>query len=368
VRPAAILFLLLIGSAAMAHAAESPPPPAPATAPAAPVQIPAPYNAPEYAALEGGRRLAYYCTGRSADGGPTILLEAGAGNDAAIWSKVQPALSASARVCSYDRAGYGRSDLDPGPRDAEHVLSDLRAALKAADIAPPYLLVGHSLGSYFMRQFATFYPDEVVGMVLVDPMIDGGHPPLMAIAPTYARFVVTVEASYERCLRPTARGEMRPGTAVYLSCGSPPMGTPQTDPKHAAAGLLEQAGMQPSADQVVAAERGFGPLPLVVLSRDPRLDGAQGWPPAEREAYRRMWTDGHRAIAALSTEGEEREVKGAGHGIHQDRPEAVIAAVEEVLARARAAMAARAGGIGLPASELPGEGRGPVATTDEVSR
>ena len=176
-------------------------------------------------------------------------------------------------------------------------------------------------------------------MVLVDPMIDGGHPPLMAVAPSYARYVVAVEAAYERCLRPTARGEMRPGNPIYAACGSPPLNTPQTDPKHAEAGLLEQAGMQPSSDQVVAAEVPFGELPLIVLSRDPLLDGGQAWPAAEREAYRRLWTEGHRAIAALSTEGDEREVKGAGHGVHQDRPEAVIAAVEEVLARARAAAA-----------------------------
>lgn len=307
------------------------------------------YSEPELVPLPDGRRLALYCEG---EGSPAVIFEAGAGNSAAIWSKVQPAIARTTRTCSYDRAGYGASDLDRGPRDAEHVTADLEEALKAAGIGGPYVLVGHSLGGFFMRLFATRRREETVGLVLVDPMIDGGHPPLMAAAPSYARYLVAVEAAYERCLRPTARGEMHPGNPIYVACGSPPMNTPQTDPKHAQAGLLEQAGMQPSSDQVVRAEVPFGDLPLIVLSRDPLLDGAQAWPPVERHAYRRLWTEGHKAIAALSTQGQEREIKGADHGVHQSRPKAVIEAIEQVLARAREAALAQPV---LEQTSLPGQ-------------
>lgn len=295
---------------------------------------PALYSEPELVPLPDGRRLALYCEG---EGAPTVLFEAGAGNSAVIWSKVQPAISKSVRTCSYDRAGYGSSDLDRGPRDAEHVAADLYAALKTAGVEEPYLLVGHSLGGFFMRLFATRHREAVVGMVLVDPMINGGHASLMALAPSYARYVTAVEAAYQRCLRPTAEGRMKPGDPIYAACGSPPMNTPQTDPKHAMAGLLEQAGMGPSSEQVEAAQTSFGDLPLIVLSRDPLLDGAAAWPQPERDAYRTAWTEGHRAIAALSTQGEEREIKGADHGIHQTRPEAVIGAIGQLLAKAQAA-------------------------------
>jgi pimeloyl-ACP methyl ester carboxylesterase len=290
------------------------------------------YAAPLLVPLHDGRRIAFYCEG---EGSPTVVFEAGAGNSAAIWSKVQPAVARTTRTCAYDRAGYGASDLDRSPRDAEHVEADLYEALQAAGEKGPYLLVGHSLGGFFMRLFATRHREEVAGMVLVDPMINGGHAPLMALAPSYARYVTAIEAAYERCLRPTAEGLMKPGNPIYAACGSPPLGTPQTDPKHAMAGLLEQAGMAPSAAEVERAQVPFGALPLIVLSRDPLMDGGQAWPPAERDAYRHAWTEGHRAIAALSTEGVEREVRGADHGVHQTRPEAVIEAIEEVLARAR---------------------------------
>jgi pimeloyl-ACP methyl ester carboxylesterase len=348
---------VLAGSAAAAVAPVSEPP----ALGREPAQALALYSEPELVALPNGRRIALYCEGA---GSPLVVFEAGAGNEAAIWSKVQPAVSRSTRTCSYDRAGYGFSDLDRGPRDAEHVSAELYETLKAAGEAGPYLLVGHSLGGFFMRMFATRYRDEVVGMVLVDPMIDGGHAPLEALAPTYARYVANVEARYERCLRPTALGEMKPGSAIYLACGSPPVG-PQTDPKRAEAGLLEQAGMKPSSDQVVKAEVPFGDLPLIVLSRDPLLDGAQAWPPAERDAYRRAWTEGHRAIAALSAEGVEREVKGADHGIHQTRPEAVIEAVEAVLSRARERMKAKPDVE--PAQPEPGPLPDPVADAPQAA-
>ncbi len=290
------------------------------------------YSEPEKVPLHDGRRLALYCEGA---GSPTVIFEAGSGNSAAIWSRVQPVIARSARTCAYDRAGRGASDLGPGPRDAEHVIADLYEALKTAGVEGPYVLVGHSLGGFFMRLFATLHREEVVGMVLVDPMINGGHAPLMALAPTYARYVVATEAGYERRLRPIAEGHV-PATPA--------------EQKQAISDLLEQAGMGPSSDQVVKAQVPFGDLPLIVLSRDPLLDGGQAWPVPERDAYRRAWSEGHQAIAALSIQGIEREVTGADHGIHQTRPEAVITAIEQVLEKARAGLA-QAAQDAAPASQ-----------------
>ena len=106
----------------------------------------------------------------SGHGSPTILLEAGLMSTVLSWSDLQRELSRSFRVVSYDRAGLGWSDLGPMPRTADRIVDELHTMLERATIPPPYVLVGHSFGGLTMPLFATRYPDEVAGMVLVDPV------------------------------------------------------------------------------------------------------------------------------------------------------------------------------------------------------
>jgi pimeloyl-ACP methyl ester carboxylesterase len=115
----------------------------------------------------GTHRLHLLESGR---GGPTILLEAGLMSTVLSWSDLQRALSGSFRVVSYDRAGLGWSELGPMPRTAGRIIDELHTLLERADIAPPYVLVGHSFGGLTMPLFAARYPEEVAGMVLVDPV------------------------------------------------------------------------------------------------------------------------------------------------------------------------------------------------------
>src|ERR1017187_6295789 len=110
-----------------------------------------------------GHRMHIICTG---SGSPTIVLEAGLGNDALTWGGVQPVLSSTTRVCSYDRAGFGWSDALPGPRDADHIAGELHQLLLQAGITGPIVLMGHSIGGIFLRDYATRYPANVVGIVL----------------------------------------------------------------------------------------------------------------------------------------------------------------------------------------------------------
>jgi pimeloyl-ACP methyl ester carboxylesterase len=112
-----------------------------------------------------GHKMRMNCTG---SGSPTIVLEAGGGNDALIWGGVQPVLSKTTRVCSYDRAGYGWSDVLPAPRDADHVAAELHGLLSAAKIDGPIVLMGHSIAGMYMRDYATRYPKNIVGLVFVD--------------------------------------------------------------------------------------------------------------------------------------------------------------------------------------------------------
>ena len=114
----------------------------------------------------GGRQFHLHCTG---DGHPTVILEAGIGGSGSqSWTAVQPEISSETRACSYDRAGVLWSEPGERPRDAETVAQELNAVLTSASISPPYVMVGHSFGGFFVRVFADRFPEDVVGMVLVD--------------------------------------------------------------------------------------------------------------------------------------------------------------------------------------------------------
>jgi pimeloyl-ACP methyl ester carboxylesterase len=123
------------------------------------------YSPPGKLVDVGGYRLHLNCTGKR---GPTIVLISGAGDFSFDWGLVQSGVSRFARVCSYDRAGLAWSDPGPTPRTMRQDAYELHTLLKAARIKAPYVLVGHSIGGLIARVYAGQYPDEVVGMVLVD--------------------------------------------------------------------------------------------------------------------------------------------------------------------------------------------------------
>lgn len=102
-------------------------------------------------------------------GDVTVVLESGIGDDHKVWSAVQTELADRARVVSYDRAGIGLSDASDADRSPESIARELRRLLDASGIEPPYVLVGHQAGSFSVQAFRTLYPEDVVGMVLVDP-------------------------------------------------------------------------------------------------------------------------------------------------------------------------------------------------------
>ncbi len=117
----------------------------------------------------GGHSLHINCVGQ---GSPTVILDAGSGLFSAQWVRVQRQVSSATRVCAYDRAGMGWSEMGPGPRDAKQITSELHTLLSKAGIEGPYVLVGHSFGGMYMQTYAARYPDEVAGVVLVDSSTD----------------------------------------------------------------------------------------------------------------------------------------------------------------------------------------------------
>jgi pimeloyl-ACP methyl ester carboxylesterase len=115
----------------------------------------------------GDHRLHYQCLGA---GGPAVILEAGIAAASLTWSRVQPRVALSTRVCSYDRAGLAWSERASSARSMAILVDELRRLLSHARIAPPYVLVGHSFGALVIRAFARAYPTEIAGLVFVDPL------------------------------------------------------------------------------------------------------------------------------------------------------------------------------------------------------
>ncbi len=112
-----------------------------------------------------GHKMHIYCTG---NGSPVVILEAGLSSYSLDWSRVQPEISKTTKVCSYDRAGYGWSDPGPKPRTAQEIVKELQQLLIKADVKGPYILVGQSLGGIYMQLFALEHPAETAGLILID--------------------------------------------------------------------------------------------------------------------------------------------------------------------------------------------------------
>src|SRR5215211_9106482 len=123
------------------------------------------YPAPGEMVGVKGHSLHINCVGQ---GSPTVVLDSGMAMFSAQWVRVQREVSGTTRVCAYDRAGMGWSEMGPDPRDARQITGELHTLLGKAGIEGPYVLVGHSLGGMYMLTYAARYPDEVAGVALVD--------------------------------------------------------------------------------------------------------------------------------------------------------------------------------------------------------
>jgi pimeloyl-ACP methyl ester carboxylesterase len=123
----------------------------------------------------GSHQLHLYRTGKS---GPAVVLEAGLMSTILSWGGLQQRLSETFQVVSYDRAGLGWSEMGPMPRTADRMVDELRSALEKAGIPPPYILVGHSFGGLLHQLFASRFPEEVAGMVLIDSVAPSEWDPL----------------------------------------------------------------------------------------------------------------------------------------------------------------------------------------------
>ncbi|PWF49333.1 alpha/beta hydrolase [Massilia glaciei] len=300
--------------------------------------------------IEPGRRLNLYCVGT---GSPTVVFEAGLADAINVWGLVQPAISQQTRTCAYERAGVAFSDAGTRASTSQNIVDDLHRLLVAAEIKPPYLLVGHSSGGLSARLFATTFPLDVVGMVLVDPTVEDQAEAYRALDSKKrdARQwdLDTVESGLQeaRACVAAAKAGFVADSAMLKKCISAPYPAQLSEavkaanlkfemtPAHQQAALSENEHVfRASADQVRAARRSYGTLPLVVLTRSPSTP--RNPLTAEEQAVKavrdQVVVTLHENVAKLSARGVHEIVPGAGHYIQLEKPMAVIDAIKRVLA------------------------------------
>jgi len=292
-----------------------------------------------------GRQMHISCQG---EGNPTVIAEAGNGDFSLTWGLVQPELVELTRFCVYDRAGYGWSEPSPVPRTAQQMAEELHTLLHTAEIEGPYILVGHSLGGLNVRMYANLYPEEVAGMVLVDATPDDllNQMPVevtrifqqqdrtRAVMQYLAQFGVLrmMGESIGQRFLPEHVEQLPPGQQrIYLRLTS-----------HLNFFSTARAEIQFLAEscEQVRQYGDLGNLPLVVLSADngqstEALQAAgtpTDFPYEEIQATAQALQEG---LAKLSSNSTHIIAKDSGHFVQLDRPDLVIAAIQQVLDQSR---------------------------------
>jgi pimeloyl-ACP methyl ester carboxylesterase len=291
--------------------------------------------------VDHGRRMNIYCRGT---GSPTVVFDAGLGDSSSSWGLVQPAIAVRTRACSYDRAGLGFSDPANRASTARNIAEDLHALLAAANIKPPYLLVGHSSSGMSVRVYADRYLDEVVGMVLVDPSHEDQWVRFWAIGAGQKEQMDASLREQAQCVDAAKKGFVK-DTPIYKQClgyVDPHVSqaineahrTIAATPGWQAAFLSERESTPyASAEQTRATRKTFGDVPIIVLTHAP--EKAQNETQEQGDQRTLLREDLHSQIAAMSTRGVNIIVPNAGHYIQFDRPQIVIDSVNEAIAIAR---------------------------------
>jgi len=286
----------------------------------------------------GGHKLHLKIQGT---GSPCVIFENGSGDFSFIWSLVQPPIAKITKTVSYDRAGYAWSQPGPTPRTSKQICFELHTALLNAGIHPPYILVGQSFGGFLVRNFARFYPKEVVGMVLVEAIQEdqkifmGGDTPQRIrdfakgkITPEPQTFL-TVQNDTSKELA-TLNTEIDPLFNKFPDSIQKMQAWAQSQTKFIKA---VQAEMDWSPEDVAdlymhASQPAYllGNMPLIVLTRgkggfDGRKDSLQ----LEKERLQSQ-----EDLTHLSSNSKHIIDMNSGHNIHIEDPTTVIAAVKDV--------------------------------------
>lgn len=279
----------------------------------------------------GGRTLNIHCIG---EGSPTVVFVSGRTSPGYVWTPTQRGLSGVTRSCWYDRADIGWSDPGPDPAWGDRAAGDLHHLVQNAGLAPPFVLVGHSFGGYVIRLYHQAYPGEVSGMVFVDASLeDAGTIPGMPHRdpPRIPRWMI----------RGLSRVLGHLGMIRFMASDpGPPPAHWSAEEWDILARLRRQrkvlladakVGPERATADLVRSAGGLEDMPLIVLTqgRPPRN------PASVEGGVHRGWVELQRRFAERSRRGRQVLVPESGHGIPEEAPEAIVRAVQEMVALVR---------------------------------
>ena len=248
------------------------------------------------------------------NGTPTIVLDAGLADRLEKMGTLQERLARTTCVVSYNRAGYGRSEPGPAPRDCGREARELKNLLENSSLPAPYVLVGHSLGALNVQAFASMYPDDVAGMVLLDP------PPLPFIL---GERYDTLRAMADRM---TGQWEV---IADSTARSNDPGQKAQSAFFHMIAS--EHRSMFGESSRFVGAIKSFGDLPLVVIASgkpNPGFGALAG-------EFQKFWIEQSDSLARMSSRGSFILAKSASHNLYVDAPDLVAKEILSVVHECR---------------------------------
>ena len=280
-----------------------------------------------------GRKLQLDCRG---GGAPTVVLEAGPDIYGSLaWSPIHDQLAAITRVCAYSHAGTMWSDTRQSELDASGVADDLRTALRQANEAPPFVMVGHSRGAIYNLIFTDLFRSEVAGLVFLDPRhpdidarrVQAGMPPTSqplgsAKAARSLRWT-GIPRLFDRCEIATLPASVNDACKAYFP--------------HSLDGYISETQVLPAMSTRAMAATKLGDLPVIVLTRQ-LPDAWLGSTPEERARTQKgedLWRALNAEFASWSTRGQQRLVPDSYHqALISDA--AVVTAVNDVVAMVHA--------------------------------
>jgi pimeloyl-ACP methyl ester carboxylesterase len=260
----------------------------------------------------GSHRLQIHREGK---GAPTVVIDAGITDQLDKLRPLQERIAGVTHVITYNRAGYGQSEPGPVPRHSGREVEELKALLEKASIPGPYVLVGHSLGALNMQVYASKYPDDVAGMVLLDP------PPLSFL----------LREEYKDL---GAMAEQMTAEWQAIADSAARSADAREKARSAFFGMIasEHREMFGESARLVAAISTFGDVPLVVMAAG-RPNPAFG---EAAEDYQKYWVAQSRALAGKSSNAKFILAEGASHYLYLDVPDLVVESVLSVVYKVRA--------------------------------
>ena len=289
------------------------------------------YPSPGNLVNVGTHNLHLYCTG---DGTSPVILESGAGSWSLHWHMVQSQVEKFAKVCSYDRGGFGWSEPGPTPRETDQLTEELHQLLTHSELDGPYVMVGASYGGSIIQLFEQKHPDLVSGLILVD-----GRPPYYS--ETMKSISLNYNSSFNEMVQTVRLLDDIGILSLFVSRDLIPNELPENYEsifnevglvtKNAASQAREAAEIVSSENQLNSVGH-IGSKPLIVISHGLRnMFENRGLSKAEIEEAEDYWEESQRNMARFSENGVYVEADKSGHNIQLEQPDVIVDSIRRML-------------------------------------